>query len=91
MDESYKIAGVTAYLRKFKTPSELNDIAHACFASATEEVTITSIGTEGASSSGVVSYPRAMLLKCVMAIIQEEGGGRQIMSYPNYRSLPSQT
>lgn len=91
MDESHKFIGVKSYLRRKKSVDELQDMADEIFASATEEVVITSIGTEGTSSSGQVSFPKWGLLKCVEELILEANGGRQIMSFPNYCGLPSQT
>jgi hypothetical protein len=52
VSDAQKITGVKSFLRRTKTTEELEELALAAFASATEEVVITSIGSEGASSSG---------------------------------------
>lgn len=69
--DSEKIAGVKSYLRRNKTLLELKALADSTFASATEEVTITSIGTEGSSTSGQVSFPKWLLLQALEEIIAE--------------------
>lgn len=69
--DSEKIAGVKSYLRRKKTLLELKALADSTFASATEEVTITSIGTEGSSTSGQVSFPKWLLLQALEEIIAE--------------------
>lgn len=69
--DSEKIAGVKSYLRRNKTLLELKALADSTFASATEEVTITSIGTEGSSTSGQVSFPKWLLLQALEELISE--------------------
>jgi phosphoribosylformimino-5-aminoimidazole carboxamide ribonucleotide (ProFAR) isomerase len=78
MSESEKISGVKAYLRRTKSTAELEDLADACYAEATETVTITSISSEGTSSSGQVSFPKYVLLQAIEDLLAEGGGGRQI-------------
>lgn len=91
MDDNSKIRGIKKFLRRTKTISELEALAITCAATATEEVVITSIGTEGSSSSGQVSFPKWLLLNCIEDLISEDENGRQLMTYVNYRGLPSQT
>jgi hypothetical protein len=69
--DSEKIAGVKSYLRRNKTLVELKALADSTFASATEEVTITSIGTEGSNTSGQVSFPKWLLLQALEELISE--------------------
>lgn len=71
MDETAKLAGVKSYLRRNKTLQELKDLADSVFSSATEEVTITSLGSEGGSTSGVVSFPKWLLLQALEELIAE--------------------
>jgi len=91
VDDNSKIRGIKKFLRRTKTISELEALAITCAATATEEVVITSIGTEGSSSSGQVSFPKWLLLNCIEDLISEDENGRQLMTYVNYRGLPSQT
>jgi hypothetical protein len=69
--DSEKIAGVKSYLRRNKSLVELKALSDSTFASATEEVTITSIGTEGSSTSGQVSFPKWLLLQALEELISE--------------------
>ena len=78
MDENQKLGGVKSYLRRTKTASELEDLADACFAEATETVTITSIGAEGTNSSGQVSFPKWLLLDAIESLLAEGVHGRQL-------------
>ncbi|MFZ9905457.1 MAG: hypothetical protein ACO3GE_08645 [Steroidobacteraceae bacterium] len=73
-----KISGVKSYLRRTKTNDELEALADTVFASATEEVVITSIGSEGASSSGQVSFPKWLLLQAIEEILIDGGRDRQL-------------
>ena len=91
MDENQKIRGIKKFLRRTKTLSELEDLAITCAATATEEVVITSIGTEGSSSSGQVSFPKWLLLNCIEDLIEEDGNGRQLMTYADFSGCHSQT
>ena len=78
MSDAQKITGVKSFLRRTKTTEELEELALAAFASATEEVVITSIGSEGASSSGQISFPKWLLLQAVEEIIADGGRQRQL-------------
>jgi len=78
--DTFKLSGVKSYLRRTKTSSELESLADACFATATDEVTITSISAEGTSSSGQVSFPKSLLLQAIEEVLAEGPGGRQIGS-----------
>jgi hypothetical protein len=69
--DALKIAGVKSYLRRNKTLVELKALADTAFLTATEEVTITSIGTEGSSTSGQVSFPKWLLLQALEELISE--------------------
>ena len=73
-----KISGVKSYLRRTKTNEELEALADTVFSSATEEVVITSIGTEGSSSSGQVSFPKWLLLQAIEEILIDGGRDRQL-------------
>ena len=49
-----------------------------------EDVTITSIGTEGSSTSGQLGpLPRELKLAAIMEVYAEGNGGRQLMSFPD--------
>ena len=78
MDDIQKLSGVKSYLRRTKTPAELEELADACFTTATEEVTITSISAEGTSSTGQVSFPKWLLLQAIEDILREGPNGRQL-------------
>lgn len=78
MTDLDKISGVKAFLRRTKTTAELEALALATFASATEEVVITSLGSEGASSAGQISFPKWLLLQAVEDILSEGPNGRQL-------------
>jgi hypothetical protein len=73
-----KISGVKSYLRRTKTNEELEALADTVFSSATEEVVITSIGTEGSSSSGQVSFPKWLLLQAIEELLTDGGRERQL-------------
>jgi hypothetical protein len=75
-----KISGVKSYLRRTKTTAELQALADASFLSASEEVVITSIGTEGSSTSGQVSFPKWLLLQALEEILAEGPNGRQLFA-----------
>jgi hypothetical protein len=75
-----KISGVKSYLRRTKTNEELEALADTVFSSATEEVVITSIGTEGSSSSGQVSFPKWLLLQAIEELLTDGGRERQLAS-----------
>lgn len=80
MTDLDKISGVKSYLRRTKTTAELQALADASFLSASEEVTITSIGTEGSSTSGQVSFPKWLLLQALEEILSEGPNGRQLFN-----------
>ena len=74
MTDLDKISGVKAFLRRTKTTAELEALALSTFASATEEVVITSLGSEGASSAGQISFPKWLLLQALEEILAEPNG-----------------
>jgi hypothetical protein len=76
--DAQKISGVKSFLRRTKTTAELEALAASTFASATEEVIITSIGTEGSSTSGQVSFPKWLLLQAVEELLAEGTAPRQL-------------
>lgn len=78
MSNECQSASVKAYLRRTKSTAELEDMADACYAEATETVTITSISSEGTSSSGQVSFPKYVLLQAIEELLAEGSGGRQL-------------
>ena len=80
MTELDKISGVKSFLRRTKSNAELEALALSTFASATEEVVITSIGTEGTSSSGQVSFPKWLLLQAIEDLLTEGPNGRQLFA-----------
>ena len=80
MTDAQKISGVKSFLRRTKTTAELEALAASTFASATEEVIITSIGTEGSSTSGQVSFPKWLLLQAVEELLSEGTSPRQLCS-----------
>lgn len=91
MTDLDKISGVKSFLRRTKTTQELEALALATFTSATEEVVITMLGSEGGQSSGQISFPKWLLLQAVEEILSENNGGRQLMSYPDFRTMRSTT
>ena len=80
MTDLDKISGVKSFLRRTKTTAELEALALSTFASATEEVVITSIGSEGASSAGQISFPKWLLLQAVEELLSEGTNGRQLFA-----------
>ena len=78
--ESLKLSGIKSFLRRTKTTAELEALAASTFTSATEEVTITSIGTEGTSSSGQVTMPKWLLLQAIEDLLAEGPNGRQLFA-----------
>jgi hypothetical protein len=84
-----KISGVKSFLRRTKSNAELEALALSTFASATEEVVITSIGTEGTSSSGQVSFPKWLLLQAVEELLSEGTHGRQLGTFANFGAVTS--
>jgi len=91
VDDNSKIRGIKKFLRRTKTIGELEDLAITCAVTATEEVTITSISTEGSSTSGQVTFPKWLLLNCIEDLIEEDGNGRQLMNYGSYSGFVSET
>ena len=89
MTELDKISGVKSFLRRTKTTAELEALALSTFASATEEVVITSIGTEGTSSSGQVSFPKWLLLQAIEDLLAEGPNGRQLGTFANFGAVTS--
>ena len=87
--ESLKLSGIKSFLRRTKTTAELEALALATFASATEEVVITSLGSEGASSSGQVSFPKWLLLQAVEELLSEGPNGRQLGTFANFSAVTS--
>jgi len=75
-----KISGVKSFLRRTKTTAELEALALATATSAMEEVTITSLGSEGASSSGQITFPKWLLLQAVEELLAEGPHGRQLFA-----------
>ena len=80
MTDLDKISGVKSFLRRTKTTAELEALALATFASATEEVVITSLGSEGASSSGQMNFPKWLLLQIIEELLSEGTDGRQLFA-----------
>jgi hypothetical protein len=87
--DAQKISGVKSFLRRTKTTAELEALAASTFASATEEVIITSIGTEGSSTSGQVSFPRWLLLQAVEELLAEGAAPRQLCTVLDRSLYPS--
>jgi hypothetical protein len=77
VDDAYKISGVKRYLRRTKTQEELEDLANEVF-SAVDETVVISISTEGSSTSGMVSFPKWLLLQAIEEIIEDGAQGRQL-------------
>ena len=80
MTDLDKISGVKSYLRRTKTTAELEALAVSAFASASEEVVITSISGDGTASSGQVSFPKWLLLQALEEILAEGNDGRQLFA-----------
>lgn len=78
MDDQQKIAGIKRFLARTKTTAELQALAASTFASATDEVTITTHNTDGAGASGVVNLPKWLLLQAVEEILADGTTGRQL-------------
>ena len=69
--------GVKRFLRRTKNAVELEQLAVSVFASATDEVTITSISTEGSSSAGQITFPKLQLLNIIEELLEEGTNPRQ--------------
>ena len=67
-----KVSGIKSYLR-YKSIEELQALADAIFASATEEVTITGSSADGGSANGQVAFPKWLYLEVVMDVRKEKG------------------
>lgn len=78
MDDQNKIAGIKRYLARTKTTSELETLADTTFASASEEVTITSHNVDGAGASGIVSLPKWLLLQAIEELLASSLAPRQL-------------
>ena len=72
-----KVATLKKTFRRTKSLAELEAIVVACYAEATETVTITSIGAEGTNSSGQLNFPKWLILKAAEEILEEPRSGRQ--------------
>lgn len=70
--DSEKISGVKKRLRRTQTLQQLKDLSDKIWGDgASDETIITSIGTEGTSSSAVVNLPKAVFLDIVEDLISE--------------------
>ena len=78
MSDLDKMTGVKAFLLRTKTTVELEALALATFASATEEVVITSLSADGTGTAGTISFPKWLLLQAVEEILSEGPNGRQL-------------
>ena len=88
-----KLAGIKSYLR-YRPISELKELADSVFASATEEVTITSTNADGGGAAGEVTLPKWSLLEAIMDVRRELGDypqnadgtliSRQLGTRPDY-------
>ncbi len=67
-----KLLTAKQYLRRKWSLEKLKTEADNLFDLATEEVTITSQGFEGGSSSGSVSYPKILLMQAIEELILEK-------------------
>lgn len=67
-----KVSGIKSYLR-YKSLEELQALADAIFAAATEEVTIIGSASDGGSATGEVTFPKWLYLEVVMDIRKEKG------------------
>ena len=90
MTDLDKISGVKSFLRRTKTTEEIEALAAATFASATEEVLITLLSSDGTSTSGQVHFPKWLLLQVCEEILAAPNG-RKLMSFPDMRVVHSVT
>jgi hypothetical protein len=91
--DHHKVSGIKSYLR-YKSLAELQALADAIFAEASESVTITGTSAEGGSANGEVAFPKWVYLECVMDVRKEKGDvplngdvtvtGRQIGTRPDF-------
>jgi hypothetical protein len=83
-------SGFKAYIRSLgKNRAELLAMATA-LADGIEDVTITSIGTEGTSSSGQIGQlPKEQKLAAIMEVYQEGNGGRQLGTFADFGTVTS--
>jgi hypothetical protein len=83
-------SGYKAFLRaQAKTKTELLALASDLEAGL-EDVTITSIGTEGSSTSGQLGHlPRELKLAAIMEVYQEGNGPRQLCTVLDRSLYPS--
>jgi hypothetical protein len=67
-----ELAGIRKFLKRTRSLTQLQTMAEALFASAESEVTITSTGFEGGSTSGQAKrYSKADILNLVEDLIAE--------------------
>lgn len=78
MSDQQKISGIKSYLRRTKTTAQLEAMATDAFASASEEITITSHNMASSGAAGVVNVPKWLLLQILEELITEGGTGRQM-------------
>ncbi|MFZ4597812.1 MAG: hypothetical protein ACOYNN_04130 [Terrimicrobiaceae bacterium] len=78
MDEAQKIAGVKSFLKRTKSTAELEALAITAFSAASEEVVITSINSEGAGTSGTISFPKWLLLQAIEECLAEGSSPRKL-------------
>lgn len=93
--DSEKISGVKKRLRRTQTLQQLKDLSDKIWSDgASDETIITSIGTEGTSSSAVVNLPKAVFLDIVEDLISElepdtNSPGRQLGTFANFGAVTS--
>lgn len=66
-----QISYCTRYLRRTKSVAELEALADTIFQSATEEVTVTTLGNDGVHSSGEVTFPKSVIGFAVEKLLLE--------------------
>jgi hypothetical protein len=86
--DSAKVLGVKNYLRRTKSTAELQQLADDTFFNASEEVTITSTSSDGASAMGQISFPKWLLLGVIEELLLElgvfPGTTRQLATRPDF-------
>lgn len=89
-DELQKLTGVKMYLRrKYSDAGSLADLADQCFSEASDEVVITQTQADGSGATGIVRFPKWLLLTAIEEVMAErdcelEKSTRVIGTRPDY-------
>lgn len=71
MESAARITAISRFLRRTKSRAELEALALATFTNASSPVTLTSLGFEGGTGTGVVTMEPAELLAAIEQTLSE--------------------